>query len=204
MNSTINDDVFLSAPTPTNGPQLSPTAEVFQPQFCEPVANKVEGAHRVNRANAFAPMKPASIPMVGHAYGTHTFPKDVAPNGNIGVRSLLQGSMPDGPTLTTEQAQNKDPGVIGGPDVDDETEDYLDRLTAHNVTKLHYKTPVLSGIWMHDIHLCDGDFSTDTNSIRAFAVIGLPAEFRSHRVVEAFKVCSLPSILLCSANSSLA
>ncbi|KAK4940093.1 hypothetical protein LTR10_019722 [Elasticomyces elasticus] len=171
--SVADDDVFLSAPSPTNGPQLSPTAQVFEPQFFHPAANKVPPVPRVYRASGFAPVQPAQI--IGHAYGAQAFPKNAAPTGNIG-------------------AQGKTPGVIGGTNVNADNEEYLDLLMAQNHIKLHYKSPVLSNIWMHDIHLSEGEFSTDTNSFRAFTVLGLPAEFRSRRVVDAFKAEVFPSI----------
>ncbi|KAI1617806.1 RNA recognition motif 2-domain-containing protein [Exophiala viscosa] len=173
--SVADDDVFLSAPTPTNGPLLSPTAEVFEPQFSHPTAAKVPSAPRVYRANGFAPVQPA--PIIGHAYGAHAFPKNAAPTGNIG-------------------AQRKTPGVIGGTNVDTDNEKYLDLLMCQNQIQLHYKSPVVSNIWMHDIHLSEGEFSTDMNSIRAFTVLGLPAEFRSpsRRIVDAFKPEVFPSI----------
>ncbi len=182
----MGDDVFLTAPTSGNVPQLSPTAQVFKPKFTPRAAPP-----RANRTHAFAPSHGTKV--VGLDY----YPsKNIVPNANNpGVRSLLQDSIPDSKpkSLADMQApvlQARDPRSyikpIGGT-LDTDIEVYLDRLGVWNISHMDFMMNA-SGKYINDVHFTEGVFSTDENAVRAFAVIGVPADFRSRRIAEAFKV----------------
>ncbi|KIW57228.1 hypothetical protein, variant 4 [Exophiala xenobiotica] len=163
---SLGDDVFLTAPTSGNVPQLSPTAQVFKPKFTPRAAPP-----RANRTHAFAPSHGTKV--VGLDY----YPsKNIVPNANNpGARDPRSYIKPIGGTLDTD------------------IEVYLDRLGVWNISHMDFMMNA-SGKYINDVHFTEGVFSTDENAVRAFAVIGVPADFRSRRIAEAFKLQDFPSL----------
>lgn len=193
--TVCSDDVFLTAPAMSSGPQLSPTAQVFQPMYTfsamPTVARRPVPPPRANRPHAFAPNP--SVRRVQRAQ------QPLTPLGNnAGVRTLLQDSVPD----TKLRADNEASEWVDRRPVsqikkingrfDTDIEAYLDRLGVWNVDHMNFMMNA-SGKYINDVHFAEGVFSTDENATRALAVIGLPADFRSRRIAEAFKVCLLHS-----------
>lgn len=195
--TVCSDDVFLTAPTMSSGPQLSPTAQVFQPMYTfsqmPNVARRPVPPPRANRPQAFAPK-----PSLRRGQGAQ---QTLAPLATIaGVKTLLQDSVPDTSVRGDNETSNWEdrrpvPQVksINGRG-DKEIEAYLDRLGIWNVDQMNFMANA-SGKYINDVHFAEGAFSTDENATRALAVIGLPAEFRSRRIAEAFKVCLLHSFV---------
>ncbi|KAK6379847.1 hypothetical protein LTS17_005921 [Exophiala oligosperma] len=199
---TTSDDVFLTAPTMNSGPQLSPTAQVFQPMYTfsqmPNVARRPVPPPRANRPQAFAPK-----PSLRRGQGAQ---QTLTPLATIaGVKTLLQDSVPDTSVRGDNETSNWEdrrpvPQVksINGRG-DKEIEAYLDRLGIWNADQMNFMANA-SGKYINDVHFAEGAFSTDENATRALAVIGLPAEFRSRRIAEAFKLESFPSLKTINAS----
>ncbi|KAK5289501.1 hypothetical protein LTR99_001470 [Exophiala xenobiotica] len=195
---SLGDDVFLTAPTSGNVPQLSPTAQVFKPKFTPRAAPP-----RANRNHAFAPTHATQIVGLDYFPSENIFPTA----NNAGVRPLLQDSIPDRKpkSLADMQApvlQARDPRSyikpIGGT-LDTDIDAYLDRLGVWNISHMNFMMNA-SGKYINDVHFTEGVFSTDENAVRAFAVIGVPPDFRSRRIAEAFKLQDYPSLKTINAS----
>ncbi|KIW16923.1 hypothetical protein PV08_04113 [Exophiala spinifera] len=203
---TASDDVFLTAPAMSSGPQLSPTARVFQPMYTfsamPTVARRSPPLARVNRPHVFGPP-----PSARHGHGAH---QTLTPLGTIaGVRTLLQDSVPDTKVRGEKEAsawEDRRPvsqiKCINGR-FDTDIEAYLDRLGVWNVEHMNFMSNA-SGKYINDVHFSEGVFSTDEKAPRAFVVMGIPAEFRSLRVAEAFKIESFPSLKTINASQVVA
>lgn len=161
----------MNPPATTKRPSLSPTAQEFTPRL---PAGLPTGHIRIG-----------GEPRAGYVRR----PQETGVRVNPSVRSLLRDNTPyhKANVLTLVQTRRAVPvpapvaGVIGEP-----VNILREQLGALQLSDLHYNA--FGGIYVSDVRLTEGTFSTDENVTRAFVVTGVPTDMRSHRIANTFKV----------------
>ncbi|KEF61751.1 uncharacterized protein A1O9_03321 [Exophiala aquamarina CBS 119918] len=176
----LDDDVFLSAPTPTTSTRLSPTAEVFTPRLHNVFDIPAELVNIVGQAEVRQLLVSDEDLVDSDEFsddGTGVAKAAVHTHAELG-----------GPALTPENCPALTPEHRGRHEFEVRHKMII-RGTESSAREKHHGRSFIS-----KVELAEGSFTTDEHLFRSFLVGGIPLDYPTAAIAVSFSPSVFPSL----------